>query len=80
MKYVTLEKQIVMADVGRFVKLGMNMVLATTYLEFQTVNPLVATIHNSLEADRLCSWADSTINEPPNLVKRCTLSVYCIGK
>ena len=56
------------------------MVLAITYLEFQTVYPLVAAIHDSLEADGPCKWAGSTIDETPNLVKGRTLSVYYIGK
>ena len=52
-----------------FVELEIKMVLAITYLAFQIVYPLVATIHDSLVADGPCSWAGSTIDEPPNLVK-----------
>ena len=62
------------------VELEINMVLSITYLEFQTVYPLVATIHDSLEADGPCNWAGSTIDETPNLVKGRTLSVYYIGE
>lgn len=49
---------------NRFVELEIKMVLAITYLEFQTVYPLVATIHDSLVVDGPCSWVGSTINEP----------------
>lgn len=59
-------------------EMGYNPIRCHHRLEFQTVYPLVATIHDSLLANGPCSWACSTIDESPNLFKGCTLSVYCI--
>ena len=47
-----------------FVELEIKMVLAITYLEFQALYPLVATIHDSLVVDGPWNWAGSTIRKP----------------